>query len=99
MSPKKKAKKLSLTHLVVVLVVALALIQLLISHRLATDGEMVKQLEAKATRIEKENVLLEEKLYQQASLINVAHRAKELGLSKTSDVWHLSSQIPVALKH
>jgi len=96
MKPEKKKRKYHFTSLVVGLVLVLCLVQLLISHRLATAGEVVKQLEVRAAQIKQENDLLEEEVSQMGALSRIAQEAQRLGLVRTSSVLYLTSQIPVA---
>lgn len=93
----KKTKKEKLTSLILGLVLILCLIQLFISHRLATAGEKVAELEVRAAQIEAENNLLEEEISQMGALSRVSQEAAKLGLVRTSSVLYLTSQIPVAL--
>jgi len=97
MNQKRKVQKHQLTFIVIILVLILSLVQLLISHRLATTGEVVKKLEVRASQIEQENAFLEEEISQKGSLSEVSQKAEQLGLVRTSSILYLTSQIPVAL--
>jgi len=97
MNQKIKIQKHQLTFIVITLVLILSLVQLLISHRLATTGEVVKKLEIRASQVEKENAFLEEEISQKGSLSEVSQKAEQLGLVRTSSILYLTSQIPVAL--
>lgn len=83
---------------IVVLVVVLALVQLAISHGLASFGEKVRQAEKIATIKEQENKSLAEEIGRMGSLARVSSQASQLGLVRTTQVLHLVPQIPVALK-
>lgn len=96
---ERKIKKIPLTFIVIGLVLVLSLTQLLIAHRLATTGEVVKKFEIKAAEIEQENAFLKEGISQTGSLSEVFQKAEELGLVRTSSILYLTSQIPVALGH
>jgi len=95
---KNNNKKPILLVLVIILTAFLALGELVASHYLATMGEKLSLLEAKASRLEKENQILEEKIKASGSLSKISLRAKEFGFVKTTAVLHLTPQIPVALK-
>jgi cell division protein FtsL len=84
--------------LIVCIVIVLSLIQLLISHSLATDGEKLRQVEERTSQLEQENKVLQGEINKDASLARIAQRAQDLGLVKTTTVLHLTPQIPVALK-
>ncbi|MFC1727659.1 hypothetical protein ACFL0Y_04005 [Patescibacteria group bacterium] len=96
---KKKTKKTSRKSplvIIVGLVLVLSFVQLLISHRLAAYGRVVRELEDKAGQLEKENKQLEEEIGQIGSLINISQRAEKLGLIKVDHVLQLTPQVPVA---
>lgn len=97
MTKESKNKNYRLTLMVICLVLILCLIQLFISHRLATTGQVVKEFELKAAKIEQENKLLEEEISQKGSLTVVSQKAEQLGLTRTTSILYLTSQIPVAL--
>jgi len=93
-----KNKKPILLIFIVLLVCILALGQLVVSHYLATMGEKLSLLEAKANQLERENQILEEEIKASGSLSKISSLAKELGFVKTTAVLHLTPQLPVALK-
>jgi len=95
---KKNNKKPVLLVLVIFLVAFLSLGQLVVSHYLATMGEKLSLLEARANQLEKENQILEEKIKENGSLSKISLRASELGFVKTTAVLHLAPQLSVALK-
>lgn len=94
----KNKKKSSLIVFVFSLVLVLSLVQLIISHRLATLGEKIRFFEKETSQIEQEIIVLNEQLGGIASLSNVAFQAEELGLQKATQIWHLTPQVPVVLK-
>jgi flagellar basal body-associated protein FliL len=98
MKKNNKNKKQILLIFIVLLVCLLALGQLVVSHYLATMGEQLSLLEARANQLERENQILEEEIKAIGSLSKISLRAKELGFVKTTAVLHLTSQLPVALK-
>ena len=98
MNKKSKNKKPIFLIFIVILVFLLSLGQLIVSHYLATMGEKLSLLEARAKQLEKENQILEEKIKTNGSLSKISSRAQELGLVKTTAVLHLTPQLPVALK-
>jgi len=99
MNKERKVKNYRLTFVVIGLVLILSLIQLSISHRLATTGEAVKELEIRASQIDQENAFLEEEISQKGALTAVSQKAEQLGLVRTSSILYFTSQIPVALGH
>lgn len=97
MNKERKNKNHRLTPIIIGLVLILCLIQLFISHRLANTGEGVKEFEIRAVQIGQENTRLKEEINQTGSLTEVSQRAEQLGLTRTSNILYLTSQIPVAL--
>lgn len=93
----KTYKKPKLIVLITFIVVGLSLVQLTISHKLATLGGKMSQLEEKQEYLTKENKKLSEEINQMGSLSLVSLKAEEMGLVKAKRVLHLTPQIPVAL--
>lgn len=83
---------------IICVVIILSLVQLVISHNLASAGEKVRQLEIKTAQLEQENNALRGEINKTASLARITEEAKTLGLVKTTTVLHLTPEIPVALK-
>ena len=98
MKKNSKNKKPILLIFVILLICFLSLGQLAVSHYLATMGEKLSLLEARADQLEKENQVLEEEIKTSGSLSKISTRAQEFGFVKTTAVLHLTPQIPVALK-
>lgn len=99
---KKKTKKIKKKRnfwifLIGGAVLALALGQLFISHRLATTGEVIREFEVKATRLEQANLLLKEEIGQMGSLSRIAQEAEALGLVRTANILYLTPPVSVAL--
>jgi cell division protein FtsL len=90
--------KSKLLLVIIVIIVFLSLTQLAISHNLATAGEKVRQLELQAAQLEKENAAITAEINKIGSLARIAEEAQKLGLVKTTQVLHLTPEIPVALK-
>jgi len=98
MKNKTRTKASKLVFVVMTLVFVLACAQLVISHRLATTGGKIRQLEEETYRLEKESRFLNEQISQVASLNKIAVKAEDLGLIRTTHVIHLTPQISVALR-
>lgn len=94
-----KMKKISLPILIIILVLGLALVQLVITHRLATAGETVREIEIKASRIEDKNGLLRQEINQLGSLKRIAQEAEKLGFVPNRNLLHLTPEIPVAMNY
>jgi cell division protein FtsL len=98
MKKENKNKKPKLIYLIVTLVLLLAGLQLVMAHCLATTGDQMRQLEDKASLIEKQNQLLSEEINKMGSLNRIATEAGKLGLVKANNFLNLTPQIPVALE-
>lgn len=98
MKKENKNKKPKLIFLIVTLVLLLAGLQLVMAHGLATTGEQMRQLEEKASLIQKENQLLTEEINKMGSLNQIASEAGKLGLVKANNFLNLMPQVPVALE-
>jgi len=98
MNKKKKKKGARLLIVINVLVLILAMCQLAVSHHLATLGGRLRQLEAKALQLERENRILMEEINNSGSLSEISLKAEKLGFVRTTAVLHLTPQLPVALK-
>lgn len=96
-SKNQKSRSIKLIWLIFSLIFLLFLAQLVVSHRLATAGETVKRLEVEAKELSEENTLLKEEIGRMGSLSRISSEAAKLGLSRSSQVLHLTPQIPVAL--
>lgn len=90
--------RVKLSFIIGSLVLILAIIQLVVAHRLATLGEVVHLCENKAVQLEQENLKMAEGISQVGSLSKISLRAEELGFVHANKVVHLTPQIPVALK-
>lgn len=93
-----KPKTLTVNKFIITLVAVLAAVELLVSHRLATAGETVRELDLQAEKLSQENQLLRESVASQGSLLDLAARATEIGLTRTSKIVSYTSEVPVALR-
>lgn len=91
--------KPKLLAIIIFIILSLSLIQLVISHRLATSGEQVRLLETEISSLEKENNKLSAEINQIASLSRIASEAEKMGLIKATIVLRLTPEIPVAMSH
>lgn len=96
---KKKSKFLGMIKIVFASVLVLALFQIYISHRLATAGKIVGEMEAQAVMLRAGNERLQEAMNQKSSLAVIFAKAQELGFKSVENIFYLTSEIPVALGH
>lgn len=83
--------------IILVMVIFLSLVQLFISHNLATSGEKVRSLETEISLLERENNKLSAEINQMASLSRIANEAEKMGLIEAARVLRLTPEIPVAM--
>lgn len=92
-------KRNYLAILIITFVVTLALVQLVMTHRLATAGETVKELEIEASRLEEKNELAKQEINQLGSLRKISQEAEKLGFVRQNNVLHLTPEVPVAMNY
>lgn len=90
-------KPLLLLIFFIIIILSLSIIQVAVSNKLSTTGIELENLQSQITKYKKENTLLEEKVLEASSLINVSKKAKALGLVETKSQIYLSNPLPLAL--
>ncbi|MBI4130123.1 hypothetical protein HY468_02305 [Candidatus Roizmanbacteria bacterium] len=80
----------------VLITVALGLLQLIVSHKLSTEGIEVKQMEQEKTRLLVENEELERKIASASSFLTVSQKAEALGFHDATYLY--LERPPLALK-
>lgn len=93
---EENSKILSLT--IGFLIAVLAVVQVLISNRLASFGEKLKDQEIEISQLSQKNLEIKKELSQSRSLGELTEAAKELGLTPANSIIYLTPEIPVALK-
>ena len=91
--------KRNLPLIIVFLVITLALTQLIITHRLATAGESIKEIEIATQRIKQKNEALKQEITQLGSLRRISEQAEELGFVHNQELLHLTPETPVAMSY
>jgi len=92
-------KRTNLPIFIIAFVIGLALVQLVITHRLATAGEVIKELEIEASRIEEKNKLFRQEINQLGSLRRISQEAGKLGFIRQNSLLHLTPEVPVAMTY
>lgn len=82
--------------LVTLMLLLLAAANIYLSARLSSDGEALRVLEQRATRLRHDNQMLEQKLLVQQSLTQLEPEAKELGFIAKPASLIISSDASVA---
>ena len=99
MKEKQTKKFFNLVKFFLFLIVVLALVQIYVSHRLATAGKRVAELENTALAISEKNQQLREEISCLGSLAVVSEKARHLGFKTTSEIVYLTPKVPVALNY
>lgn len=99
---EKREKKFShfqiLTMVLFFLVGFLSFLQVIVSNRLATLGEYLKEKQEESLIFEEENKRVQEEMEVKLSLINLTSEAKKLGLGNPEAILYLSPQIPLTMR-
>ncbi len=91
--------KIKLPVLIIILVFILGLTQLIITHRLATGGGKIRELEIKASRLEEKNEIIKQETNKLGSLRRISQEAGKLGFAPNNNLYHLTPEIPVAMNY
>lgn len=86
------------SYLIYFLVVILSVLQIIISNRLSHFGKKISELTQKTNEISLENERIKKKIASSSSLTTLSFKAKELGLTKKTEVIYLDKLFPVAQK-
>lgn len=81
----------------IISMISLWVVQVVISNRLSTTGIELEKIQSEVAKYKKENTLLEEKVLEASSLINVSQKAKSLGFVESKSQIYLTSPLPLAL--
>lgn len=79
-------------------ILALSLLQVVVSNRLSTTGVTLGNLQDEIASYKTENTILSQKLLETTSLHSIASQAAQLGFSETKAHLVLSSPLPIAKK-
>lgn len=91
-------KPLLIITLFILIIVGLSVFKVAISNKLSTTGIELENIQSRISVLKKENVLLEEKVLEASSLINISKKAKTLGFVEAKSQIYISNQLPLALK-
>ena len=79
------------------IVIVFAIVQVMMTNMLSTDGAQLSELQAEVSKYKRENALLNEKILQASALTTVAEKATQQGFVPSSQTY-LSTPLPLALK-
>lgn len=79
------------------IVIVLAVVRVMMSNMLSTNGAELSKLQAEVVTYKRENALLGERVLAAQSLTAIAKKAEEQGYIVSSQT-SLSNQLPLALK-
>ncbi len=84
--------------LMLLILIPLAILEIWSLNRLATYGVEISKIEIAKQALQLENQILENKISDEASLINIENKAKKLGFVKVSKIEFLK-ELELALNH
>lgn len=79
-------------------IISLSVLRVALSNKLSTTGIELENLQVQLINYSKENTILEEKVLQVSSLINLSNEAKTLGFVETKSEVFLTNPVPLALR-
>lgn len=90
-------KPILITSFLLSIVILLAVVQVMMTNRLSTNGVELSELQVDLVKYKRENALIKEKLLTASSLTNIAEKAKEEGFIPSTQAY-FSTPLPLALK-
>ncbi|MGB9911177.1 MAG: hypothetical protein ACPLKP_01085 [Microgenomates group bacterium] len=98
MKKKKTKKQFDFFKFTVLILGILIIFQIIISCWLVSLSAETKNWQVKLSQLNEEIKILNEELAKETSLKKISQKAEELGLVKTSVVFHLTEDNAVALR-
>lgn len=80
------------------MLVILAVVQILLANRLATEGDLVRKYEVETAWLKEENQKIENEIINLSSLSNIASRSGDLAFKQKMAVIYLPRPVVVAFK-
>lgn len=80
------------------IIIILSIVQIGISNAFSTDGITLGIMQEKIATLEKENMLLKEKIYTLSSYTNIAEKANTLGFVENKSTVVLGGIQPLAIR-
>ena len=96
---KRIISRINIPFFVAFLVIILTLVQLGLTHHLATSGGAIRELEIETQRLKEKNEVLRQETTALGSLRRVAQKATEMGFVAQNDLLPLKPEIPVAMNY
>ena len=81
----------------IISIISLWITQVVISNRLSTTGIELEKIQSEIAKYKKENTLLEEKVLEASSLMNISKKAESLGFVESKSQIYLTNPLPLAL--
>lgn len=83
------------------IIIILSVVQISVSNMLSTGGIQLAQVQAQIADYQKENAILEERIYSVASLTDIAEKAEKLGYisaDTSTSTLVIANPAPLAIK-
>ena len=77
---------------------ALSIVRTYVSNNLATSGIMLSKIESDIEKLQTQNSIIAEKLYENSSLSSLYDKANKIGYVKDANSFVVNSGVPIASK-
>lgn len=91
-------KPVLLILILIIIVVTLSIVRIYVSNNIATSGVILGKLQEKIGKLQTENAVLSQNVYENSSLNFIASKAAELGFINNKTTFVINSQLRVASK-
>lgn len=81
-----------------ILIVTITIIKVVLASVLATTGSKITHIEEQRIAVEKQNILVKEKIASLGSLTRISEEASKIGFVKTGQMISLTFEVPIALR-
>jgi cell division protein FtsL len=85
--------------LIMIVVAVLGVLQIWASHRLATSGERLTEIDDRIKQLQSDDLILSQEIYKAGSLAEISDKAGKMGLVKTTRVLNLTPEVSVAYNY
>lgn len=91
-------KSVFLILILIIIVATLSIVRIYVSNNIATSGVILGKLQEKIGKLQTENAVLSQNVYENSSLTVIASKAAELGFVSNKTSFVINSQLRVASK-
>lgn len=91
-------KPVLLILILIITVMTLSIVRIYVSNNIATSGVILGKLQEKISKLQTENAILAQNVYENSSLNTIASKAAEFGFVSNKTSFVINSQLPIASK-